>query len=60
MKEGASGIEPPTSRSAVERSTTGLHSNMPTGKKTYFNCFENNLKANHLFPKNAKAGDNLQ
>ena len=35
MKKGASGIEPATFKSAVECSTTELHSHMPNAKKIY-------------------------
>ena len=35
MKKGASGIEPLTSQSTVECSTTELHSHMPKAKKIY-------------------------
>ena len=35
MKKGESGTESPTSQSAVECSTTELHSHMPKAKKIY-------------------------
>ena len=57
MEKGASGIEPPTSRSAVECSTTELHSHMPNAMKIYLVSEQSQGKP--FTPKNTKAGHKI-
>ena len=58
IEQGASGIEPPTSRSAVECSTTELHSHMPSAMKIYL--VSRTISKYTIYTKNTKVGHKIQ